>query len=134
MRTYVVPYRIVFGQAHLLPLCEIDLIGRSGRVPILALVDTGAEISVFPRKAAEDAELSLPPAPNDRVRFGGSLAPAWRLRAVLEMNEERWAADVFFVERIEFPYALLGRRGVFARFKEVSFVERTAEPRVEFRG
>ena len=41
--------------------------------------------------------------------------------------------DVVFVERLEFPYALLGRRGVFAQFREVAFIEKSNPPRVEFR-
>jgi hypothetical protein len=134
MRTYVVPYRIIFGNPRPLPLCELELIGRTERVTIDALVDSGAEYSVFPRKAADDAGLDLPRLSNGSVSFGGSVEPAWKAQVDFELEAWRLRADVLFVERLQFPYALLGRRGVFARFGEVAFVEKTNSPRVEFRG
>jgi hypothetical protein len=133
MNTYVVPYRILAGERYMLPLCEIDLLGRNGRIPLLALVDSGAAVSVFPKKAAEDAGLALPSAPNDQVLFGGSASPAWRTEVTLELATWRWRTEVTFVERLVFRYVLLGRHGVFARFNEVAFVEKAKEPRVEFR-
>lgn len=134
MRTYVVPYRVVFGNPRPLPLCELELIGRTERVTIDVLVDSGAEYSVFPKKAADDAGLELPRFPNERVRFGASVEPAWKTQVYFDLEAWHLRADVFFVERLQFPYGLLGRRGVFARFCEVAFVESATTPRVEFRG
>lgn len=134
MKTYAVPYRTLVGERYMLPLCEIDLLGPTERIPLLALVDSGAWVSVFPKKAAEDAHLPLPAAPNDRVLFGGSVSHAWCMEVNLELATWRWRAQVHFVERLAFRYALLGRNGVFARFNEVAFVEKAREPRVEFRG
>ena len=116
----------------MLPLCEIALLGRE-RVPVEVLIDSGAVLSVLPVKAAEDAKIVLPASPNFATQFGGSISPGWRQNVDVELHGHRWRLDAVFVEHLAFPYALLGRVGVFARFKEVTFVEKSHPPRVELR-
>jgi hypothetical protein len=127
------PYQILVGEAHLLPICNLQLIGPRGRISVQSLLDTGAVYSIFPAKAAEDAGLALSPFPNFTVQYGGSTALGRKMRVDVLLGEHRWRPDVVFVEHLAFRYALLGRLGVFARFAEVAFLEQLKTPRVEFR-
>ena len=129
------PYRIVAGEKYLLPICSLTLLGpgTSGRASLDVLVDTGATFSVFPNRAAEDVGLPLPRSPNFPLRFGSSVLPGRRTTAYVELDGRRFRTDVVFVERLLFRFALLGRRGIFARFREVAFLERRPSPAVEFR-
>lgn len=133
MRVLSAQYQIERGSRYMLPLCEIALLGPNGRMPVRALIDSGAVFSVFPLRAAEDAGIRLPASPNQQTQFGGSLTPGWRHPVDVERQGQRWRMDVVFVEHIALPYALLGRLGVFARFNEVVFIEKSPTPRVELR-
>ena len=63
-----------------------------------------------------------------------SLTAAGRkVDATLILGDRRWRAAVVFAERLNYPYALLGRTSVFAQFKEVAFLEKVKTGRVEFR-
>lgn len=126
-------YQIVAGESNLLPLCEIRLLGPTGAVPILAMIDSGATHPIFPMKAAEDAGIVLPRNANFWIQYGGSRTDARKVDAALMLRDFRWRAEVAFVERLDFRYALLGRIGVFAQFNEVVFLEKLKNPRVELR-
>lgn len=100
---------------------------------MIALVDTGAVYSVFPISAAHDAGIGLAARANFEVQYGSGKEPGWLAKAYIEIDGRRWATEIVFVERLDFPYGLLGRRGVFNQFNEVAFTERVASPKVEFR-
>lgn len=127
-------YRIVRGSPHLLPVCDVYVLGRQGRARVTALVDTGAVYCFFPVSAAHDAGIQLPTRSNFEVHYGSGKEPGWLTRAYIEIDRRRWETEIVFVERLDFPYGLLGRRGVFNQFNEVTFTERIASPKVEFRG
>lgn len=133
MRVLTARYQIEGGSPHMLPLCEVALLGPNGRMPVRVMIDSGAVYSVFPRKAAEDAGIRLPGSPNHQTQFGGSVTPGWRHPVDIELQGHRWRMEIVFVEHIAYSYALLGRRGVFARFNEVVFIEKSPTPRVELR-
>lgn len=132
MRVLTSPYRIAAGSPYMLPFCEVALLGR-GRIPVQALIDSGAVFSVFPLRAAEDAEIDLPASPNHTTNYGGSSALGWRQVVDLELQGHRLRLSVVFVEHLALPYALLGRVGVFASYNEVAFLEKSHPPRVELR-
>jgi len=128
------PYQIVYGVARPLPICELTLLGPRCGAALRALVDTGATYSVFPVKAAEDAGIMLRRGVRMPLQYGGSLESGVLLRAHVRLGGQRYRAEVVFVERLAFPFALLGRAGIFSQFDEVAFLEKLAVPRVEFRG
>ena len=130
---YSFPYQIEQSSIYLQPICDVFLIGKNQRVLVKSLVDSGAVYSVFSQKAAEDAEIVLPRVKNFRLQYGGSEDWGWKMRVWLSLRETKWSADIVFVERLSFRYALLGRRSVFAQFNEVAFLEKIGTPRVEFR-
>jgi hypothetical protein len=126
-------YQIVPGEAYLLPICLPRLIGPRAQVTLRALVDSGATFVVFPESAAEDTGIKLPKYANACIGFGRTVVAGREVEVDLGLKERRWRAPVVFVERLEFKYALFGRRGVFDQFREVAFIENVPSPRVEFR-
>jgi hypothetical protein len=129
-------YRAVIGESFPVPLLDVFLLGSSGRVQISALVDSGAFRSVFPLTAAEDAGIDLSKAFRQKVRYGVSGSDGWVVPVRLELGEDgpKIDASALFVERLEFPYALLGRIGFFDRFNEVAFIHKSGRnPRFELR-
>ena len=133
MRVAAIPYRILLGRPELLPLCDVDLLGPRGRARVTSVFDTGALYAVFPTRVAEDVGLPLPRSPNFAVQYGGSVAFGRRIRAYIELAERRLDTEIIFVDRLDLPYGLLGRRGVFNRFNEIVFLEKERTPRVELR-
>lgn len=126
------PYKISGGR--LLPLCDVYLLGPLRRERITCMVDTGAFYPVFPERVAEDAGISLSKVPKTfPIQYGGSEDRGRLVRVNIELEQQRLDAEVVFVERLAFPYGLLGRRGVFARFGEIAFLEKVRPPRVELR-
>ena len=100
---------------------------------VTSVVDSGALCPVFPLRAAEDAGLVLPAASNFRIQYGGSVTLGRRVRVYIELEHRRWDTEIIFVEKLDLPCGLLGRRGVFGQFSEVVFLERIQTPRVELR-
>src|SRR6266478_5503998 len=100
-----------------IPLCEVALIGKTRRVLVSAVVDSGATHPMFPCSVAEDAGIDLSGASAVRVDFGGSNVVARRIRAYIEIigiPDRRFNPDIIFVDDLRLGYAMLGRRGVFA--------------------
>jgi hypothetical protein len=126
-------YRIMPGSVHLLPMCDVYLLGPRSRVLVRSVLDSGAVYSVFHISAAQDAGLQLPNEPNWTVHYGGSAPPGWCVRTHIEIDRRRWDTEIVFVEKLDLPYGLLGRRGVFGQYNEVAFLERVSPQRVELR-
>jgi hypothetical protein len=126
-------YRILFGVSTLQPILQIHLLGPTKSVPVDVRLDSGADMPILPQHAAEDAKLILPAHPNVWIQYGGSKVPARRIQATMLIGTHRFRPDVAFVEKLEFPYGLLGRIGVFSQFNEVVFLEKLANPRIELR-
>ena len=134
MPVATLPYRIVAGRTELLPLCDVYVLGPLGRELVTCVVDSGASYPIFPERVAEDAGLSLSKVPKTfRIQYGGSDDFGRLVRAHVELEQQRFDTEIVFVERLAFPYGLLGRRGIFSRFNEVVFLERVRPPRVELR-
>jgi hypothetical protein len=132
MPTLVFPYQMFGRRLEMLPLVTVNLLGPRPGVFVPAVVDSGAVRPIFPKKAAEDAGLVLPPEPNDRIQYGGGTTASFLIRAWMMLGSQRLDTEISFVEKLELPYALLGRYGVFSNFNTVTFVERAETPRVEF--
>ena len=131
MPTMSFPYRLVVGEPYPVPMCDVYLLGPAGRVLIRSVVDSGAVRPIFPRKAAEDAGIQLPSLPNSWIQYGSGQTACVVIRAYIVLGEMRWSAEISFVDRLDFSYGLLGRRGVFAQFNQVRFLEKIAPSRVE---
>lgn len=135
MGQIVLPYQIRWSPSGLeyLPLCNVVLLGKQRRVPVPAVVDSGAVFPIFPLDAARDAGIDANKGRPCSVIFGGSTESARLVDCFFEIGGHRLRSEVAFVREIKLGYALLGRRGVFSKFNEVAFIERWANSRVELR-
>jgi hypothetical protein len=126
------PYQL-HAEHGLVPLCEVVLIGRTRRVLIRAVIDSGATHPFFLKSHAEDAGLDVSKGRPFPVTFGGSTTEGRLLDVYLEISGRRLRAEAVFVDDIKLGYSLLGRRTVFNQFREVAFIERSKSPCVELR-
>ena len=109
-------------RGHHRPLIPVKLLIDDGRCVLIdALIDTGADISLFPQHLAEQLgfDLSHPPDGMVSAAVGGQCS--YRLRDVtLELRRPpevvRWKASIGFVDRT-MSYAILGTRGFFEFFR-----------------
>lgn len=116
-----------------LPLCQVIILGKERRVPVRAVIDSGATHPIFPMSAAEDAGVDLQRARAFPITFGGSQAPGHMVETYVEIAGRRFRLEIVFVEKLILGYALLGRRTFFNQFNEVAFIERIKTPRLELR-
>lgn len=103
------------------PLLPVNIEAENGmRVVVDALVDTGADVTLFPHHIAEQLGLDLDGKSDGNVvaAVGGS-SNYLRVNVVLEVRQKpvvyRWATAVGFVDR-PMSYAILGTRGFFEFF------------------
>ena len=130
MRVIPLPYRFQLGRTELLPLCDVHVLGSRGRTRVQAVF---AFEPMFHVGVADDAGISLTRSALVSVQYGGSTTLGRRTRVRIELEQHRFDTDILFVERLNFPYGLLGRRGIFSQFNEVVFLEKVYPPRVELR-
>lgn len=119
-----------------IPLCDVVLIGRDRRAVVPAVIDSGATHPIFSRMNAEDAGIDLSRAKPFPMQFGGNAVVGKIIRVPIEIvgiTERRLNPEVVFVDALEMGYGLLGRRGIFAQFNEVTFAEKIRPGRVIFR-
>jgi hypothetical protein len=133
MRVIPLPYRFQLGRTELLPLCDVHVLGPRGRTRVRAVVDSGAFEPVFHVGVADDAGISLRRSALVRVEYGGSTTLGRRTRVHIELEQHRFDTEIIFVEQLDLPYGLLGRRTIFSQFNEVVFLEKVSPPRVELR-
>ncbi|HEY5316017.1 MAG TPA: retropepsin-like aspartic protease [Pirellulales bacterium] len=127
-------YRIVFREAFPAPIIPVEIVGPSGRKSLDVLVDSGAAWSIFPVSAAEEVGIVAAAAPKVSVIYGGGEVEGRMVRYPLIIGGHRIdSAIMVFVEKLVYPYGLMGRNNVFGQFREVAFLQRLPRPRVEFR-
>lgn len=124
-------YKIWGGS--LLPLLEIQLLSRTKRVAVPAVVDSGAEVSIFGDEIRMDLNIATSEGVHQMIRFGGSSSTGLRCMLYAEFGGHRFNLPVVFIKEYTLPYALLGREGFFPQFGEVAFSERRAVRFVELR-
>ena len=103
------------------PLIAVKLLADDGRYILIdALIDTGADVSLFPQNLAEQLgfDMSRPPDGMVSAAVGGECS--YRLRDItLELRRSPdvvcWKTSVGFVDRT-MSYAILGTRGFFEFF------------------
>ena len=96
------------------------MVTGSGPVLFDALVDTGADVSLFPQSVAKRLGITLSDQPDGAVFAAVGGQCVYRRHDVeLELRRPpelfHWRASVGFVER-EMSYAILGTRGLFEFF------------------
>ena len=105
---------------HRLLIAVKRLIDDGRYILIDALIDTGADVSLFPQHLAEQRGFDLNRPPDGMVSAAVGGECSYRLHDVtLELRRPpdvvRWKASVGFVDRT-MSYAILGTRGFFEFF------------------
>jgi hypothetical protein len=104
------------GELRHLPLVPISVFGPTGDVNLLALVDSGAEHSVFGLDLAERLGLQLDDAPSVLiVGVGGQESPAFLTDVSLKLGRYEWRGPAVFSAAVS-QRAILGQAGFFEFF------------------
>ncbi len=104
------------------PIVMLHVVSSSGRfVNVDALVDTGADVSLFPNSMASKLGIALPTTPGLPIGSPIGSTTTYRLAEVqLEIRRPpdvlHWRTSIGFVDR-PLPYAILGTRGFFEFFR-----------------
>lgn len=125
-------YKILSHNPRQLPIVEVDVLSTGVGWPVQALVDTGAEYSVFPIQVAQDAGLALPRDHNFIIHYGGSSTAGRKIGTFIRIVGREMQIPIVYVDVLSLPYALLGRRGLFSQFEYVQFSERISNHTMTF--
>jgi len=87
------------------------------RLPLVALVDSGADVSTFHLDIAMQIGIDLGACRVAGVRGVGGSTQAYIAPVELEVEGRRFSADVRFTSGVPSMVALLGRSDVFERFQ-----------------
>ena len=101
------------------PSIPVTISGKGAKYDFIALVDSGADISVIPRSIAELLGLNLKEKMEEASGIGG-IVPAIQSRVNLEINKghEHYSFEIpikVIMNDTDFPI-LLGRAGFFEKF------------------
>lgn len=111
------PYQTPLDRPHDLPrpmLWTRLRIGRAVTPSILALVDSGADVSAFQLDLAHQLGIDLTACRQTVAQGVGGRATAYACSIEMEVARRRFPAEVRFVPM---RIALLGRNDVFAQFR-----------------
>ncbi|PIV07904.1 hypothetical protein CO007_04050 [Candidatus Roizmanbacteria bacterium CG_4_8_14_3_um_filter_36_10] len=107
---------------------KIRLSGKQSNTPILCLIDSGADMNLFPAHMGESIGIDITKYPQSGTRGIGNAPPivTYKVPNIDLLIGYKAApdylikADVFFTPNQQIP--LLGREGFFKFFKMVSFI------------
>jgi hypothetical protein len=104
------------GEVRQLPLVPVTVFGPTNEISVLALVDSGAEHSVFGLDLAERLNIPLDSANSVViVGVGGQESPAFLTDVSLKLGRRRWTGPAVFSSAVS-QRAILGQAGFFAFF------------------
>jgi hypothetical protein len=86
-------------------------------VPLVALVDSGADVSTFHLDIAAQLRIDLGTCRVSGVRGVGGQAQAYSAPVELDVEGRRFVAEVRFTSGVPLTLALLGRHDVFEQFQ-----------------
>ena len=103
-------------EPRFLPLIPITVRGPADSAELIALVDSGAEHSVFSADLAEELGVSLSAADHVTiVGVGENQVPGWLAPIELRLGRHRWQAPAIFIKG-NTRRCILGQIGFFAFF------------------
>lgn len=99
-----------------LPLIPIELHSSKRHLRVRALIDSGAEHTVFSQQIANQLGISL--SENRRVMLQtiGGIVPGFLSTIELQLASHRWSTDVIFTDGLAADSGLLGQLGFFQFF------------------
>jgi len=104
------------GEVRHLPLVPVTVFGPADELSVLALVDSGAEHSVFGLDLADRLNIPLDDANAVViVGVGGQESPAYLTDVCLKLGRHRWVGPAVFSSAVS-QRAILGQAGFFEFF------------------
>lgn len=109
-----------------LPLIPIRLSYKHkfGKVAVDCLIDSGADINLFPADWGESVGINIKKGPRQMINGIGAIG----VESFVHVVKIYLGSDIIFVTKANFSYSqeipLLGRDGFFNHFKRVSFFEK----------
>lgn len=110
------------GQSR--PLIPISIHTTDNEVGYYALVDSGADLNLFPGELGEFLGLTVPAGEKHWVAgvVHGEKRPYYLHEVAIVVGEQRYTTTVGFMPDLSRSgYGLLGQRGFFDQFKSVTF-------------
>jgi len=108
------------GTSVRIPSIPVTLVGPRESIELIALMDSGADISVIPREVAEVLGLDLSGETESVFGLGGSVrAIPLQINMVIEKGHECYRLNIpikVVLDKYDFP-PLLGRAGFFEEFE-----------------
>ena len=100
------------------PMLQVRIHGPLGITPVfLALVDSGADVSVFHTQVADGLGIDLTAGEHATASGVGGLVDVSRCPVTIEVEGHRFAASVLFTDGVDPTQPLLGRADLFAEFR-----------------
>ena len=108
------------------PIVSIGIKHTEIWYPVEAFVDSGATYSIFTAEVARTIGLEYEGGRKIFVQVGdGGLIPAYLHDLTIQLGSEKFVAPLGFSGRLGVGFNLLGRNGIFDRFK-VCFDEKNS--------
>jgi hypothetical protein len=109
-----------------LPLLTLDLHHAKRHLRVRALLDSGAEHTIFSTRVAEALGIEAPSGRLVTLRGIGGTMPGYLAAIELQLGASRWTTDAIFADGIAADSGLLGQLGFF-QFFTVTFRYQSGE-------
>ncbi len=134
-------YKIVKDWIDTHPVIRFYLHGYKKPVLLKGLVDTGAYYTIMHSIFADEAGINLPDNNNQNIITANGIISGKRVNVYLNFFDEfsrasiKIKSDVVFIDNLKISKeaVLLGRAGIFNKFKEVAFSENTINKNIKFK-
>lgn len=114
--TIAFPYKSIRGRPA--PMITVGLALGRDWIPLEMYVDSGAAYSVVQASVARGLEFNYQAGERIYVQVGdGSFIPVYLHDLTIQLRQTRVVARVGFSEKLGIGFNLLGREGVFDRFR-----------------
>ena len=124
------PYRRRADREEFFPIISLRLIHKRKSIEILALVDSGATISIFRPEVAEDLGIEVEEGKEIDLNGVGGWIKGYLHKLDVEVAGKKFRCPIIFSYEYTVSLSLLGREGFFKKFV-VIFDEKRKEMRLE---
>ncbi|MEW6067295.1 MAG: retropepsin-like aspartic protease [Nitrospirota bacterium] len=115
---YSVEFNYIVHRGLKVPMIPLRVKGKKDWYDIWAFVDSGAAYSVFEVSEAERLGVRMEEGKKMMIVVGdGSFIPVYFHKIPVQIGEEEFEAEVGFSSHLGIGFNLMGRKGIFDRFK-----------------
>ena len=115
------PY--IYSWDKLFPMIPIKLSFGKGKIKTEALVDSGANISIFQKNIAEYLGIKIEEGKSISLQGVGAKIRGYIYQVILEVDRVKFSCKIVFSNKLTTSVNILGREDFFEHF-EVTFNEK----------